>query len=48
MHILYLSQYFPPEGGATQTRAYEMSRNLVLMGHQVTGSQNCQTTHPES
>jgi len=36
MHILYLSQYFPPEGGATQTRAYEMSRNLVLMGHQVT------------
>ena len=36
MHILYLSQYFPPEAGATQTRAYEMSRNLVLMGHQVT------------
>jgi glycosyltransferase involved in cell wall biosynthesis len=36
MHILYLSQYFPPEAGATQTRSYEMAHNLVLMGHQVT------------
>ena len=36
MRILYLSQYFPPEAGATQTRAYEMARNLVLAGHQVT------------
>ncbi len=36
MRILYLSQYFPPEVGATQTRAYEMARNLVLAGHQVT------------
>jgi colanic acid biosynthesis glycosyl transferase WcaI len=36
MRILYLSQYFPPEVGATQTRAYEMARNLVLEGHQVT------------
>jgi colanic acid biosynthesis glycosyl transferase WcaI len=35
MQILYLSQYFPPEAGATQTRAYEMARNLVLLGHQV-------------
>jgi colanic acid biosynthesis glycosyl transferase WcaI len=35
MHILYLSQYFPPEAGATQTRAYEMARNLVASGHQV-------------
>ena len=25
MRILYLSQYFPPEVGATQTRAYEMA-----------------------
>ena len=36
MRILYLSQYFPPEAGATQTRAYEMSRALVQAGHQVT------------
>jgi len=36
MRILYLSQYFPPEIGATQTRAYEMARNLVRLGHQVT------------
>ncbi len=36
MHILYLSQYFPPEVGATQTRAYEMARGLVQAGHQVT------------
>lgn len=36
MRILYLSQYFPPEAGATQTRAYEMARNLVQLGHRVT------------
>lgn len=36
MRILYLSQYFPPEVGATQTRAYEMARGLVARGHQVT------------
>ncbi len=36
MRILYLSQYFPPEVGATQTRAYEMAHNLVQLGHQVT------------
>lgn len=36
MRILYLSQYFPPEIGATQTRAYEMASNLVSMGHRVT------------
>ena len=36
MRILYLSQYFPPEIGATQTRAYEMALNLVAMGHRVT------------
>ena len=36
MRILYLSQYFPPEVGATQTRAYEMARGLVKAGHQVT------------
>jgi len=36
MRILYLSQYFPPEVGATQTRAHEMARYLVSAGHQVT------------
>lgn len=36
MRILYLSQYFPPEVGATQTRAYEMAQGLIRAGHQVT------------
>jgi glycosyltransferase involved in cell wall biosynthesis len=36
MRILYISQYFPPEAGASQTRAHELARNLVLLGHQVT------------
>ena len=36
MRILYFSQYFPPEVGATQTRAYEMSRYLASRGHYVT------------
>ena len=36
MQILYISQYFPPEVGATQTRAHEMARGLVQAGHQVT------------
>lgn len=36
MRILYLSQYFPPEVGATQTRAYEMAYGLVQAGHYVT------------
>lgn len=36
MRILYLSQYFPPEVGATQTRAYEMAQGLIQAGHHVT------------
>jgi len=36
VRILYLSQYFPPEAGATQSRAYEMAANFVQLGHQVT------------
>lgn len=36
MRILYLSQYFPPEVGATQTRAYEMAQGLIRAGHAVT------------
>jgi glycosyltransferase involved in cell wall biosynthesis len=36
MRVLYLSQYFPPEVGATQSRAYEMAQGLRRAGHQVT------------
>ena len=36
MRILYLTQYFPPEIGATQDRAYEMTRHLARAGHHVT------------
>jgi glycosyltransferase involved in cell wall biosynthesis len=36
MRVLYFSQYFPPEVGATQTRAYEMCRYLASRGHKVT------------
>jgi len=36
MRILYLSQYFPPEAGATQTRAYDMADNWIQHGHSVT------------
>jgi len=36
VRILYISQYFPPEVGATQNRAYEMACGLVRAGHEVT------------
>ncbi len=36
MRVLYLTQYFPPEIGATQTRAREMASGLVRAGHEVT------------
>ena len=36
MHILYISQYFPPEMGAPSARVYEFSREWVRMGHRVT------------
>jgi colanic acid biosynthesis glycosyl transferase WcaI len=36
VRVLYLSQYFPPEVGATQTRAYEMATGLIRAGHRVT------------
>lgn len=36
MRILYFTQYYPPEVGATQTRAHEMSRYLASRGHHVT------------
>lgn len=34
--MLYFTQYYPPEVGATQTRAFEMSRYLAAHGHHVT------------
>ena len=46
MRILYLSQYFPPENGATQVRSFEMARHLVKQGHQVTVIANV-PNHPE-
>ncbi len=36
MRILYLSQYFPPEVGATQGRAYDLAHHWVRAGHRVT------------
>ena len=36
MKILYISQYFPPEMGAPSARVYEMSREWVRLGHDVT------------
>ena len=36
MNILYLTQYFPPDKGAAQMRAWEMAQNLTRLGHQVT------------
>jgi colanic acid biosynthesis glycosyl transferase WcaI len=34
--ILYVSQYFPPEMGAPAARVYELSREWVRQGHEVT------------
>jgi lipopolysaccharide/colanic/teichoic acid biosynthesis glycosyltransferase len=36
VHILYVSQYFPPEMGAPAARVYELSRHWVAAGHRVT------------
>lgn len=36
MHILYVSQYFPPEMGAPSARVFELSREWVRLGHRVT------------
>lgn len=35
MKILYVSQYFPPEMGAPAARVFELSREWVRLGHQV-------------
>jgi glycosyltransferase involved in cell wall biosynthesis len=36
MKLLFFTQYFPPEVGATQTRMHHFARRLVESGHQVT------------
>jgi len=36
MHIVYISQYFPPEMGAPAARVYELSRTWTKKGHKVT------------
>jgi glycosyltransferase involved in cell wall biosynthesis len=36
LKILYASQYFPPEMGAPAARVFELSREWVRLGHQVT------------
>jgi glycosyltransferase involved in cell wall biosynthesis len=36
MHILFLSQYFPPEPGAPAARVSELARSWVKAGHEVT------------
>ena len=36
MNILYVTQYFPPDKGAAQIRAWEMAHNLTRLGHKVT------------
>lgn len=36
MHIVYVSQYFPPEPGAPAARVSELARAWASLGHQVT------------
>src|SRR5438067_709291 len=36
LRVLIVSQYFPPEVGAPQTRLFELARRLVERGHRVT------------
>src|SRR5438477_4311336 len=36
MRVLYFTQYYPPEVGATSTRASTMCRFLAEQGHHVT------------
>lgn len=36
MKILFLTQYFPPETGASQNRFGDLSRRLSVLGHRVT------------
>ena len=36
MHILFLTDNFPPEGNAPATRTYEHAKEWIKLGHQVT------------
>ncbi len=36
MRILYVSQYFPPEMGAPSARVFDLAKEWVRLGHQVT------------
>ena len=36
MHVLFVTQFFTPEVGATQTRIHEFARACVAAGHRVT------------
>ncbi len=36
MHILFLTDNFPPEGNAPATRTFEHTREWVKQGHEVT------------
>lgn len=36
MRILFLTQYFPPEAGASQNRLADLTRRLSTLGHRVT------------
>lgn len=44
MKIVYITQHFPPEIGAAQGRAYDMSSNLSTLGHEL----HMLTTFPNS
>ena len=44
MKIIYITQHFPPEIGAAQGRAYDMSSNLSQLGHDL----HVLTTFPNS
>jgi glycosyltransferase involved in cell wall biosynthesis len=44
MKIVYITQHFPPEIGAAQGRAYDMSSNLANLGHNL----HVLTTFPNS
>lgn len=35
MKIIYITQHFPPEIGAAQGRAFDMSNNLAKLGHEL-------------
>ena len=36
MHVLFISQYFPPEMGAPAARTFELAKRWVQLGADVT------------